>query len=273
MKHRELPEIVRGGKTFIVDVAFSELVEKGQPEHYLDIRDMIDKGDHYKFDHENPPEQLKEIFKYKKDWIDITIPHMCKMDPEGVAIKYGLKVHQLPEKDSQLKCSPQLITERLEHCKLPIINICAEQYFVDWRLKELRLTTNFSKRIDLDSLDIVGDYDKYAFFYNVKTKNRVEIPMDITELPDDKNLVMVFLPHECWLDPVSVAREERDIDLLSYIDRYPLQFNLTARTYPISQSWLPYLIKENLKDAAALKQTPEPIKQTIKSKRKKGKGL
>lgn len=198
---------------------------------------------------------------------------MCKMDPAGVAIKYGLNVDEIPERDSQLKCSPLRITERLDHGRLPIINICAEQYFVDWRLKELRLTTNFTKSIDLNSLNTVGDYDKYAFFYNLKTKNRVEIPMNITELPDDKNLVMVFLPNERWLDPVSVARERGEIDLLSYIDRYPLQYNLTARTYPISQSWLPYLIKENLKDAAELKPKLQPVKQTMKSKRKKGKGL
>lgn len=269
MKNRKLPEIVRGGKTFIVDVAFSEIVEKGKPENYLSILDMIDMGDHYRFDPEDTSEQLIEIFEDEKDWIDITIPHMCKMDPEGVAIKYGLKIGELPERDSQLTCPSVRITERLQG-RLPIIKILSEKYFVDWRMQELRSTTDFNKKIDLTQLPGTINGDKYLMFYHLKSKKEVKIPDDIKELP--KNVVLVVIPNELWLDPISVARE-LELDPLTFVTKYPLQYNLTARTYSISQSWLPYLIKENLKDAAALKQKPEPIKQTIKSKRKKGKGL
>ena len=270
MKNRKLPEIIRGGKTFIVDVAFAEIVQKGRPEHYLSLLDMIDMGDHYKFDHDNPPRILEEIFKHEKDWLDITIPHMCEMDPEGVAIKYGLKVDALPKKDSQLTCSSVRIRERLVQGKLPIIKIRSEEYFVDWRMQELRLTTDFSKNIDLSQLPTTLKGDKFLMFYDIQSKKEVKIPDDVTALP--KNVVLVVIQSELWLDPISAARQ-LDLNPLTFVDRYPLQFNLTARTYPISQSWIPYLIKENLKDAAALKQKPEPIKQNIKPKRRKGKSL
>jgi hypothetical protein len=264
-QRRVLPEITIEGHIFIVDVAFAELREKANPENSISFNDLQMEDGKYSFSFDTQSKNL--------NWNDIeesnktSLDQMVKLDPEGVAIKYGLLKEQLPALDSELRCDPFLLKNRLEHGELPMINIMGQNYFVDVRLSELRSTDEHWKRIDLTELDVTPA-EKYAFFYDHSKKEVVEIPNTITEEPE--NVVVVELPHELWLDPIASARKYADNDL-HFIDQYPLQHGLEARIRPLSGTYVPELIKQNREKK--INEMTVVAENLSESKRKKGKRI
>lgn len=261
---RSLPEIIIEGNAFIVDVAFAELREKANPDNIISFNDLDIVGDKYVL-HFDP--ESKNI-----DWDEentsktVLLDQMLKLDPEGVAIKYGCSTIALPEADPELCCDPRLLHQRLEQGKLPTISIMGQDYFIDLRMNELRSTDEHWRIVNLDTTE-VSTGDKFVFFYDHKNKEVFEVPHDIIVEP--KNVVVVELPNELWLDPIACGRKYAD-DASHFLQMYPLQHNLQARIRPISQTYLGELIKQNQQKIKDMNVVAETITNRT---RRKGKRL
>lgn len=262
---RELPEITIEGTAFIVDVAFAELRQKDNPENTISFHDLNVEGDKYAFHCD--AQTAIPTWEETEGSVKVSIDQMVKLDPEGVAKKYGLAKENLPVMDAELQCDPALLKRRLQDGQLPIIGIMGQNYFVDLRLNELRSTDEHWKRIDLTEVDVTPA-DKFAFFYDYTKKEVVDIPHTITCEP--KNVVVVELPHELWLDPIESARKYVDNEL-DFIDLYPLQHELQARIRPLSGTYVPELIRQN--NQKKLKETKVIAENVSENKRRKGKRL
>ncbi|MBT2561299.1 hypothetical protein J7E50_10700 [Pedobacter sp. ISL-68] len=236
---RKLPEIELGATIFLFDVAFAELRQKDDPLNTISFYDMKNMGSHYEAKY-SPAHKC--ISEYGEDTILIHVPQMVHADPEGIALKYNMAVADLPEFDRDLRCSEALFQERIQG-RLPLVKIGADDYTVDWRLKEIRLFKEPWKNISLRDLDMNRTGDKYLFFYHPPSKSKVDLTEDITQMPLD--VILVALPFELHIDPVAVAREH-DLDERTFVNFYPVQQKVEVPLYPLSVTGIPKRIEENL---------------------------
>jgi hypothetical protein len=235
---RKLPEISLDGTIFFYDVSFAELRQKDEPLNTISVYDLTNMGTHYegKF---NPVHKC--LSEYGENTILIKVPQMVEADAEGIAIKYNLEIKEVPKLDRDLRCPEILYQDRIKGI-LPHVTIGEDDYTVDWRLKEIRLTNEPWRSISLRDLDMDRTGHKYLFFYHLPSKTKIELPETITELPSD--VVLVTLPFELHIDPVAVAREN-GLDERTFINFYPLQKQVDVPTYPLSVTGIPKLIEEN----------------------------
>jgi len=122
---------------------------------------------------------------------------------------------------------------------LPTIKIGEENYFIDWRLKELRCENDVTKTIYLPGLDMNRDGTEYLALYDLKSKTILDHGQVITK--PEENLAVVRIPFELKLDPVAVAREY-GMEETSLLTSFPIQPNLEAKIEPlgdyrVSQGW------------------------------------
>ena len=153
----------------------------------------------------------------------------------------------------------QLLERRLSGT-LPVIDIMGYPFIIDWRLKELRPVNDFNTRLDLKTMAMNNDGNKYLCYYHIPTRSEVVPDKSIKELPTD--VLLLEIPFELVLDPVGVAREYGlgDTDLLN---RYPIQREIKATVIPLEQSYLAEIVKRN----------NTQVKRTIvRQAPKKGKG-
>ncbi len=92
---RELPVYTIEGTDFIVDVEKLQLYEKADPENRISVFDMKDVGDGYVFDYSLKAKNLPELFIDNQDITVVKIPELVKLDPAGMAKKYGLGVEEI----------------------------------------------------------------------------------------------------------------------------------------------------------------------------------
>ncbi len=247
-KQPALPEINAHGYTFVVDVAYGEIRRKDNPMNYLLFHDMNfheGKGGGYDIyiDKEsgNPASE-----RMARSYVPFHLDEMVKIDPIGVAAKYGISVTLLPNSDLKLENNPQAFDHRVNGEQLPIIRIIDRDFVVDLWKNELRSTEGPKREIDLSQVPYTMEEDKYTLFWDYKKREPVNINEDtITSLP--KNVVMVTFPTDERLDPIGWARKEGYEQLIAEFG-YPQQMKMEARVYPVTQSWLPYLIEENLRE-------------------------
>ncbi|MBB5441086.1 hypothetical protein HDC92_004791 [Pedobacter sp. AK017] len=127
--------------------------------------------------------------------------------------------------------------------RLPIIDIAGTSFTVDLGRNELRETKNPGNVINFKELVFSESKDKYHCYYHIK-KHRIFHPdKDITVIP--KNVKLLEIPNKNALDPFAVASEKGAV-VKEFIAKYPLQGTIMANLHPLSKSYLPQIVKENL---------------------------
>lgn len=235
-----MPEIVVDKVTFIVDVAFAEIINKQCPSSRESFHRMERQGNSYII-HIHPELQILSADPHP-DFKGHPIGQMVELDPEGVCKKYGLERHELPGDDRALNCDVQLVQKRLDGA-LPQINIAGHDYFVDLRTGELRGTDDPTRKIVLDRLEQT-DHGGYTFFFNHSKGAVVKIDYDAIDR-EPADVVLVELPKNAWLDPVGEARR-RGLDGLALLGTYPLQHGLSARVHLLEHTYVPVAIQKNI---------------------------
>ncbi|MFC6100793.1 hypothetical protein [Olivibacter domesticus] len=254
---RQLPEIKLGETFFVIDVAFAELREKNNPLNIILFKDMEDHGTHYSFNYD---QQLKTIpFMDSLDTIPVRLEQMVVLDPEGMAIKYGIMKEDLPIRDSDCRCDMELIRARIGGT-LPSIKIKGIEFCVDIRNEELRPQSGALESIKLLACEEVAGKEKLVFFLNSVTNEPIKVTADAGELPAD--VEMVVLPSRKWLDPC-IAPGKSLADELDTLRDYPLQHGLAARVYPIDQSLLAKKMQDNVGEPTYQKSTGERKKLRV----------
>jgi len=267
-KHRDLPETILGKKTYIVDVAFNELRLKGNPADVIPIHQLPIKNGKYVIDKSKLQGHSSDLPDDNKFYVD----QMVKLDPEGMALKYGISKDDLPENDHDMLITSTILHSRIDNGELPIFRIVSDDFYVVLRAEQLRPVNDWKKPIDLNTAHRTVD-GRIIFFYDRIQNSIVQVPDSITELP--KNLVMILLPNEVILDPVGCGSLLKG-NPFAFLDKFPPQQKLEARVFPVEESYLPQLIHNNLKAAEMgfkRKQDDLKLPRQVAKKSKKGRGL
>lgn len=230
------------GVTFEVDIHKQVLRQTDNPTNEISfVRDMTDLGSHYLlvFDPEgkNIPRQA-----HHGHTIEVSVPKLIELDPQGMAAKYGWLVGDFPGKtDFQVIVDEALLQQRLDGA-LPRIRIAGEDFYVDLRLHELRHAGTFHPVLSLKSFDLTADGWHYEAYYHPFMRQLVPLDPRLTELPE--GVVRIRIPNEIGLDPVGAAQLYH-IDERMLLRLHPIKKDLRAEVIPLSETDIPALIRAN----------------------------
>lgn len=231
------------GTSFEIDLDRQLLRQTNDPDNEISfINSMQDHGSHYRllYDPEScrPAEDLFDGTRIKV----IDIPPLSRLDPDGMAGKYGVSAEAMTGKtDFEIIVDQETLANR-QNGILPQIDIAGEKFIVDLRLQELRHAEYFFPVLSLKSFDLTDDGWHYTAFYEPVMKQVVQIDPKLLEFPD--GIIRIKIPNEIGLDPVATAKaygmDERDL-----LRRYPIQRELKAEVIPLAETELPRLIRQN----------------------------
>lgn len=235
------------------------LFEVNNPENTISIDALKDEGNHYTclFSKEtsNIHDGMVKAGEEKEDIIPVVIP---KEVLEGITENYRAYNTESDKSGWNMFIADEGTMKRLRG-HLPEIEIDGEDYFVDWRLKELRHTENPHLRIGIHSLEPVDDGTVYRGLYNTDTRRMAE-PLSGKEKLS--HLVFLDIPYELKLDPVGVARQYgmKDTELLP---RFPIEQDLKATITGLTKEQ-----KAFVRELLASQRRKEKFIRQIKSGRK-----
>jgi len=96
---RKLPTIEIEGTIFFVDVINDELRQRDAPDNTIPFGVFDPEDDGYTFLYDmqrrNVPENRGALKKMEPHFKWVTLPAMMELDPEGIAIKYGIPLEIL----------------------------------------------------------------------------------------------------------------------------------------------------------------------------------
>lgn len=141
---------------------------------------------------------------------------------------------------------------------LPTIDIAGHTFYVDIRMDKLRPKDDFLSKGIVFS-DIVDYYDEnkriYTIPYNPK-KHEFQEPdyRNIKELP--KDLIVVQFPSERLLDRIGWNRQY-GFELSNGLAKQELKLQFAAKQIPWEKTFIPDLIKSNLKSEKTQSQNAD----------------
>ncbi|WP_333627474.1 hypothetical protein [Sphingobacterium siyangense] len=216
------------GTGFYVEINSQSLIEVNDPSNIISFQDMADYGSHYTMcyhiGYKNWPCALDD----PKESVNITIPQLIALDPEGMAKKYHVGLDDLKgRKDIEfLNPNYEGFLSRVSGT-LPHIDIAGDVYIVDLQMKELRLLQDNSCRLmmrDFEAGSPLKNDFSYRFLYDTVRRE----PVTYMGMPSaNESIVVVELPDLFKLDPVGVARIAGYKDD-HYIREYPIENSLKA---------------------------------------------
>lgn len=250
------------GTSFEVDIEKQVLRQTNDQTNEISfVTDMTDIGTFYNFTYDLNRKNVydKTNGAYESGgWIQMRIPRLIKLDPEGMAKKYGCSVEQLQGKtDFEVIVDQKLLEQRLKGIP-PQIDLAGEKFTVDLRLHELRHSKHFFPVISLKSFELTDDGWHYEAYYHPVMKQVVELDPKLLEFPE--GVIKLKIPNEIGLDPVVAARIY-GIDEHQLLRRHPIQKELKAEVIPLSETHVPALIRRNKE---ALQQAHQENAKRIK---------
>jgi hypothetical protein len=206
---------------FEIDLKERSLYHPHQPERKLDL-DEIGLSDgyfHLAFDQANGTiHPLAEAGAENKE---IKIP-FALLTPTQEAVEAFNKISA--ENDLGILIADERLEARLRG-ELPKIDVAGALFYVDWRLRELRMVDEPWTRLNLRDMDMNDAGDRYLCLYNTEYK-AIYIPTQYTKQIPDK-VVVLEIPYELKLDPVAVARQFELPDT-AMLKNFPIEKDLKA---------------------------------------------
>lgn len=250
---RKLPEYEIEGTSFYVDVMKERLIEVGNLNNTISFKDMLYRHHHQIYELEYHPEHKNRVYGFTNARsIDVEVPTLMKLDPEGMALRFGKTVEAIAGMtDYDLLIDQDLVHKRISLGKQPEINIMGQIFFVEIRTERLSPKGfPLERGIQFYELEnyLLEDDKTYQITYCPKTRSFEEIGTeDLTAIP--KGIYVIEFPCLERLDPIGYARETgwamEDIIMENRI--IP---NMKARLIPIKDTWIPMIIRENLERKA-----------------------
>ncbi|MBK1439806.1 hypothetical protein JHJ32_07415 [Parapedobacter sp. ISTM3] len=248
---RELPIYEIDDLRFTVEVDNGLLRNIENSREVLGFSFMEDKGTHYLLYRypdtgvQMPPSFASNVQAYT----ETEVPQMVKLDPEGVASKYGIEIDKLPERDLDLVGNAELFELR-EQGVLPTVEIHGHIFHVYLRTGYLQPKDDYTTLgIPLSKLGYDPSGTRYMFIYDTEKHTLFETDWDeLTAIP--KEAIPIALPFDKVLDPYYVAEKNGWIKYpdmsRSWFNEFPVRYNLVAQVLPWDETFVPDLIKENV---------------------------
>lgn len=243
---RKLPEIMIEGTVFLVNAEHYELIQKDNPLGKLSVFDMNYRDNQYHFSYNKRFRSVQSVYDDPSDEVPVSIPALVDLDPEGMALKYGLNRSDLKGKtDYAIMADKQALIDRLNG-RLTTIDIAGHTFFVDLPMEMLRPKDDFaSNGIRFDDIDehFNDQTGKYEIPYNKCTHEYVDLDYDnLVEMP--KDIILIAFPYIEALDPVGYARKH-GWDKEFILEEHPQQTHFVADVLKGKDFWLDERIKEN----------------------------
>ncbi len=268
-KERELPTWRIDRTDFIVDVIKFELREKGNESNVISFNDMEERGGGYTF---NYCRESQTVSKFTdQNSLAVWISEFVRLDPVGMANKYGLTVDEVRGKsDFDLMVDQHAYDLRVEKGRLPTVDIAGHIFYVDIRLDKLRPKDDFlSEGIVFSDIDHYYSDEAKAYIipYNSKTHEFQELDYDrLKDFP--KDLIAVEFPSKRELDPIGWNRAG-GWDLKHGLKQSGLKQHFSAETIPWQQTFLPEIIKINREQAEKKQRSATIVKPPDDNGRRK----
>ncbi len=240
---RKLPEHNIEGTTFLVDIERGLLWQSDNAKNILSLEDMKYTDEGYKFVYDLTERSLHYALFHSGPTKEVTLPHLARLDPEGMAAKYKLPEEEIRNKtDYDIIVNKEVLAKRLNG-QLPVVDIAGRDYQVNYQQRELKATDDSGTSIHLDKLSYFIEEELYRGFYDTTMHHLVDInPATITEIP--QGLSMIEIPLDRKLDPVAFAQEE-GLDMKAVLVQYPPEEKRSIPLIPIEQTNLPQVVKRN----------------------------
>lgn len=269
---RELPVLNIQGTDFIVDVVKFELREKGNEKNVISFKDMTDFGEGYSFEYCRETKNIPGL--YQKSDVLVEIPEFVRLDPVGMAQKYGLTIEEVKSKtDFDLMVDQYAFDMRVNKGRLPTLDIAGHTFYVDIRMDMLRPKDDFfSKGIVFDKIDHYFSEERNAYLipYDPKKHEFRELDYDnLLSIP--KDLIAVEFPFQRVLDPIGWNRHG-GWDIKDDLKQTGVKGHFTAKEVPWQQTYIVDIIKDNIDKKM---QKPKEEKPDLKTtpQRKKGRKM
>lgn len=270
---KEKPYVDIEGERYLVNVKLNRLEHSRHQYKRLSICDMKYAKEGYTFYIEKATKSIvnDRIVFNQKDHTFVSIPHLCKLDPHGVAKKYRYTPEQMEGKtDFDLMPDLQGLFYR-QNGALPQVEIEGQNFYVDYRMRCLRPQDNFhTNGIQFDELEYYFDdqQDRFIFPYDKKKLDIASIDIDtVTVIPS--NVVIVTLPCLQALDPIGYSRAT-GFDREEILRETPQNQKTIAGQISWEKSGIYAVIEENKKKLgiveSSINDTPTQKEKSVKRK-------
>ncbi|OPC66476.1 hypothetical protein BAY13_17235 [Elizabethkingia bruuniana] len=268
----KLPELEIDGTKYLFDINQLALVEKDNPgKRKLFFKEMTDCGTHYEFvynrhykclDQFGTQEGIGACVIGEQGFVNIKVPRMGEIDPEGMSKKYHCSLDDIHRKsDFEIMAYHEACDNRINKGMLPTIDIAGHTFYVDIRMDMLRPKDDFlSKGIVFSDIETYYNEDKrtYTIPYNPKTPEFQEPDyQNIKDLP--KDLIAVEFPSERLLDRIGWNRKY-GFEITHGLNKQGLTLQFTARKVPWKETFLVDLIASNNKGEKQRKELTQKPK-------------
>ncbi|RWU08135.1 hypothetical protein [Pedobacter chitinilyticus] len=158
--------------------------------------------------------------------------------------------------------------------KLPVIEICGDEFTIDLRLAELRHVhsepmTHVTK-IHLNQLEPDFENDRYMFLYDTVKKCEYLLDHDAVSIPEQVKAIAV--PSEFELDPVGYGIKS-GMGPTAWLVKYPARPKLEAVVIPMKDTNIPEAIRANRERLAdSLMVRTEKLKEVARQEKKQSRG-
>lgn len=152
----------------------------------------------------------------------------------------------------QLQAS--LLEKRLTG-ELPTITIGKVDFVIDLAHNELREAGNPAHKLPINNMTVSQDGKSLYCYYHIGRHEIYQPADDIKSLP--KNVRLLQIPSKERLDPYGLAIQSGK-NVKGFLSEHPLSEKLSAVMYPLSESRLPEIIKENLRLEQQKENTQRP---------------
>lgn len=260
------------GTDFIADSVKHQLIEKAHPKNTIAFEIMRSTDDCFTFDYcvknKNLPDSDHESTTVK-------IPKFILLDPIGPAEKDNYSVDDFKDKSEfEIRVDQQAFDLRVNNGILPTIDIAGHTFYVDIRMDKLRPKDDFlSNGIVFSDIEHYYDLEKrtYTIPYNPAILEFEEPDyQNIKELP--KDLIAVRFPSERLLDRIGWNRKY-GFEITHGLIKNGLKLQFTAKKIPWEKTFLPDLIKSNLKEENKQQKAKEDQSPYMPPKDKKGRTI
>ncbi|MES2457845.1 MAG: hypothetical protein V4594_19965 [Bacteroidota bacterium] len=246
---RALPVIDIKGTKFIVDVANDELKQLDNPDNTIWFPHMQDRITHYVLAYDL---EKKTRLPYSTDTtIEVNIPTLISLDPQGMAETYNINIKDLAGKTDYEIIVDQKNLALRSNGKKPELDITGDIFIIDMERDTLQLKKKPEVSLALADFDHDGREDIITAFYHTRTKSLTEIDAGIHELPE--HIVQIKIPEEIQLDPVYAALEFHQ-DFRSFLRNKPLILCRKAEVVPLEKTYIKDIVAINLQSQNTAKK-------------------